>query len=97
MPTFVVLMKLTDQGAKEIKGAPERIESGKKALEAAGGKLLGFYAVMGEYDYIAICEGPSDEVAVGVSLWLTGRGTVKTTTLRAFTPEEFAAIVNKLP
>lgn len=97
MPTFVVLMKLTDQGAKDIKDAPARIEAATKSLEAAGCKLVGLYAVMGEYDYIAICEGPSDEVAVGQSLALTAGGAVKTTTLRAFTAKEFIGIVKKLP
>ncbi len=97
MPIYVVLMKLTDQGAKDIKGAPARIEAGTKALEAAGGKLIGFYAVMGKYDYVAICESPSDEVAIGQSLALTAGGAVKTTTLRAFTVQEFVGILKKLP
>ncbi len=97
MPTYVVLMKLTDQGARDIKGAPARIEAGTKALEAAGGKLLGFYAVMGEFDYVAICESPSDEIAIAQSLALTAGGAVKTTTFRAFTANEFVGIVKKLP
>jgi uncharacterized protein with GYD domain len=33
MPNYVILMKLTDQGAKTIKDAPGRIEAGIKALE----------------------------------------------------------------
>ena len=33
MPHFALLMKLTNQGAKEIKKAPERIEQGMKAFE----------------------------------------------------------------
>jgi uncharacterized protein with GYD domain len=64
MPTYVTLMKLTDEGVRGIKDAPKRIEEGIKGLEAAGGKLLGFYVVMGEYDYVGIAEAPSDEVAM---------------------------------
>ncbi|GAI41846.1 unnamed protein product, partial [marine sediment metagenome] len=37
MPTYVILMNLTEQGVKNIKEAPERIEAVAKALEAAGG------------------------------------------------------------
>ena len=56
MPTYIVLYKLTDQGIRNIKEAPQRIEEGIKALEAAGGKVIGFYSVMGEYDYVSIGE-----------------------------------------
>jgi uncharacterized protein with GYD domain len=97
MPNYVILMKLTDQGAKAIKDAPGRIETGIKAFEKMGGKVTGFYVVMGEYDYVAVGEAPSDEVATTFALGLGSLGNVKTTTLRAYTKEEFAAMVKKLP
>jgi len=97
MPTYITLYKLTDQGAKSIKDAPARIRKGIQAFEAAGGKLIGFYAVMGQYDYIGIGEGPNDETAVALSLANSSLGFAKTTTLRAFTVDEFSAIVQKLP
>ena len=97
MPTYITLYKLTDQGAKDIKNAPERIEAGIKAAEAMGGKVLGFYVTMGEYDYVAVAEGSSDEVAMTFLLGLNALGNVRTTTLKAFTKEEFAEIVKKLP
>ncbi len=97
MPNYVILMKLTDEGAKTIKDAPGRIDAGIKAFEKMGGKVIGFYVVMGEYDYVAVGEAPSDEVATTFALALGSLGNVKTTSLRAFTKEEFAAMVKKLP
>ena len=97
MPNYVILMKLTDQGAKTIKDAPGRVEAGIKAFEKMGGKVLGFYVVMGEYDYVSIGEAPSDEVATTFALALASLGNVKTTTLKAYTKEEFAVMVKKLP
>jgi uncharacterized protein with GYD domain len=93
----VLLMKLTEQGAKDIKGAPKRIEEALKGFAKIGGKLLAFYAITGEYDYIAIGEVPSDEVGLTFVLGLTAPGNVKVTTCRAFTQQEFAAAVGKLP
>jgi len=90
-------MKFTNQGIKDIKNAPQRIENGIKAWEAMGGKLIGFYAVMGKYDYVAIGEAPSDEVAMTFNLSLGSFGNVRTITLRAFTKEELADMVKKLP
>ena len=62
-----------------------------------GGKVLGFYAVMGEYDYVAIGEAPSDQVAMTFALGLGSAGNVRTTSLKAFTKEELAEMVKKLP
>jgi uncharacterized protein with GYD domain len=97
MPHFINLMKLTDQGAKAIKDAPARLEAGIKAFEKMGGKMIGFYVVMGEYDYVAVGEAPSDEVAMTFALALSSLGNVRTMGLKAFTREEFAAMVKKLP
>jgi uncharacterized protein with GYD domain len=97
MPTYVVLYKLTDQGIKDIKGAPGRYEEGVKKFEVMGGKVICFYATMGEYDYVGIGEAPNDEVAMIYALALGALGNVRTTTLKAFTTEEFAKIVSKLP
>ncbi len=97
MPTYIALYKLTDQGIKDIKNAPQRYEDGVKAFQAMGGKVTGFYAVMGEYDYVSIGEAPNDEVAMTFALAIGSLGNVRTTTLKAFTHEEFAKLVEKLP
>lgn len=97
MPKYISLMNLTEQGIKDIKSAPQRVEEAVKGLEAVGGKLLGFYLTMGEYDYVAISEGPSDEVAMTFLMGLGAGGNVRTTTLKAFTLEEFEALVKTLP
>lgn len=97
MPTYILLMKLTDQGVKAIKDAPKRVEEGIKGFEKMGGKMLGFYLTTGEYDYVSIGEAPSDEAAVTFALALGSKGNVRTTSLKAFTKEEFAGMVTKLP
>ncbi len=93
----IILMKLTDQGVKDIKNAPRRIEEAIKTYEKMGGKMLCFYTVTGEYDYIAIGESPNEEVGMAFVMGLSAQGNVRTTTSTAFTKEEFAALVNKLP
>jgi len=97
MPIFISLMNLTDQGIRDIKNAPQRLQEAVKGLEALGGKLIGFYTVMGEYDYVGIAEAPSDEVAMAFLLGLGAAGNVRTTTLKAFKVEQLAEIVKKMP
>jgi uncharacterized protein with GYD domain len=90
MATHIVLMKLTEQGIKDIRNAPPRIDAAAKAIEAMGGKMTGFYVIMGEYDYIAITEGLSNKAGAVFILKLGSQGNVRTTTLKAFTRQEFA-------
>jgi len=97
MTTYISLLKLTDQGIKNIKDAPARVEQAIKAMEAGGGKFIGFYAVMGEYDYVIIGEAPSDEAVMTYGLALGSLGNVRSTTMKAFTKEQFADLVKKLP
>ena len=97
MSMYVLLVNLTEQGVKNIKDAPARIEESIKAGEVVGAKVIGFYVTMGQYDYVVIADCPSDEVALLQLLGLSAAGNVRTTTLKAFTREEFAETVKKLP
>ncbi len=97
MPTYVCLMNLTEQGIKNIKEGPQRLEAATKQIEAMGGRLIAFYMTMGQYDYVAIAEAPSDEVALTFLVGLGALGNLRTTTLKAFRPEEFGEILKKLP
>ncbi|MFH0916546.1 MAG: GYD domain-containing protein [bacterium] len=97
MPTYGLLMKYTDQGIKNIKDSPRRLAEGAKAYEAMGGKVLGYWATMGEYDILAIGEIPNDEAASAFALALSAQGNVRTTSFRMFTPEEFEKSVKMLP
>jgi len=97
MPTYVTLAKWTDQGMRGIKEAPKRLEAFEAALTAAGGKLKGFYLVMGEHDFVIITEGPNDETAAGLTLATGMMGNVRTVTMKAFTREETIKIIQGLP
>jgi uncharacterized protein with GYD domain len=97
MPMYVGLFKFTAKGASDIKNSPERFQNAIKAWEAMGGKVIAALATMGPYDFVSVGEAPSDEVAAMYAAGLAATGTVTTETLRAFTPEEFAALMAKLP
>lgn len=96
MPTYIALMKMTPEGAREIKGLPGRFDDFRKNLEKAGGRLIGAYAVMGAYDYVAIVDVPNDETAVALALKVAQKGTSSTQTMRAIPMEEFVKLVGKL-
>ena len=96
MATYVTLFKWTEQGIKDVKNAPARFEAAKKLTEAMGGKVHALYVTMGDYDIVAVSDGPSDEVASAVALSIASKGNAKTTTMRAFSESEFSEIVKKV-
>jgi uncharacterized protein with GYD domain len=52
---------------------------------------------MGEYDYVAIGDCPSDEAAAAFALGPASSVRVKTTTMKAFTLDEIASVIASLP
>ncbi len=97
MPTYISLISWTEQGIKAVKESPRRLDAAKQAVMAAGGKQVGFYMVFGDYDLVWITEAPDDESYARMVLALGSLGNVRTTTLKAFTEEEFRRIIAGLP
>lgn len=97
MPAYITLWKFTQQGLAKVKESPNRVKAAKATLEKMGGRMIGAWYTLGEYDLVTISEGPDDQTATLVTLGIAGQGNVTSMTLRAFSEEEFAAIVSKLP
>jgi len=96
MPTYISLVTLTEQGLKEIKNAPERLRAFDLAAQEAGGSLVGFYLVMGQYDYVVVTNAPDDQTAARLILSTIAPGSVRTQTMRAFTRDEFEQLTGGL-
>lgn len=96
MPTYISLANWTDQGITNVKEAPQRVDAFKKAVEAAGGKVKGFYLTMGKYDVVTIVDLPSDEAAATIVLSTSSKGNVRTETMKAFPEDQFRNIIAKV-
>ena len=96
MPTYVMLANWTDQGARQVKESPKRVETARKALTEMGGEFKTLYMTMGDYDLIVIYEAPDDAVAARFTLLLGQMGSVRTRTLKAFPEAAFREIINSL-
>jgi uncharacterized protein with GYD domain len=97
MPTYVTLCRYTEQGIKNIKESPSRLERVKQGLKALGGELKSFHLVQGRYDAVVIVELPNDDAVAKFALSTGSQGNVRTETLRAFTEEEYRKIISGLP
>jgi len=93
MATYVILYKYTEQGIRNIKDAPKRVEAAKKAAAQAGITVKETLWLQGEYDFLAIVEG-SDEIAgAAFNLNTLKLGNVHSHTMRAFTVAEMTKIL----
>ena len=97
MATYIVLCNYTHEGITSIKEAPDRVKANDQLAESCGAEMKDFYLTMGAYDTVALIEAPGDEEATRFALALSAAGNVRTTTLRAFTVQEFGEIVQALP
>ena len=96
MPSYLTLGKWTEQGIKNVKQSPQRLEGIKQAATAAGGRVIFFYMTMGDYDFASLIELPNDEAAAKLLLNIGTQGNVRTTTLKAFTEDEYRKILGGL-
>jgi uncharacterized protein with GYD domain len=97
MATYVILINYTDQGIRNIKDSPKRLDAAKKMLKSMGGEIKDFYLTMGSYDIAIVAEAPSDEVIAKFALASGSLGNVRTTTLKAFPEAEYRKIIAALP
>jgi len=94
--TYIVLLNWTEQGIRNVRESPRRLDAAKALLQEMGGSIKGFYLTMGEYDMITVCEAPDDAVAARFALTLGAQGSVKTRTLKAFPEDAYREIIRSL-
>ena len=97
MPTYVSLINYTDQGIRNIKDSPKRLDAAKKLIKDMGGELKAVYLTMGSYDFVTVAEAPSDETVAKFVLTLASGGNVRTVTMKAFPENEYRKLVSTLP
>jgi len=97
MPTYVTLVRYTDQGIRNIKESPARLDAAKKLAQSAGAEIKSFYLALGKYDIVLTVDAPNDETAMKLLLTLGSLGNVRTDTFRVFNETEFRKLIGSLP
>ena len=96
MPTYIMLAKWTDQGIRNAKESPNRLDKVRQLLKDMGGDFKLFFLTMGEYDIVAIYEAPDDAVAARFNLQLGMIGNMRTQTMKAFPEAAYREIMRTL-
>lgn len=96
MPTYVTLVNWTDQGIRNVKDAPKRLDAFKQAVQAVGGQVRSVYLTMGAYDLVVITEAPDDQTVARLTLSVASQGNVRTVTMKAFPEAELRDIIRSI-
>ncbi|TPJ36546.1 GYD domain-containing protein [Mesorhizobium sp. B2-5-13] len=96
MTSYIVLMNWTEQGAKNVRESPKRLDAARKQLGEMGGSFKAFYLTMGEYDMVAVVEAPDDAVLARFSLMLAAAGNIRTRAMKAFPEFAYREIITSL-
>ncbi len=60
MARYILLMNWTDQGVKNVRESPGRLDAGRALAKKMGCELREFYMTAGTSDMVAIVEAPDD-------------------------------------
>jgi uncharacterized protein with GYD domain len=96
MATYITLMNFTDQGVRNVKESAKRAEAFKEEAKRLGVTVKDIYWTLGQYDIVAMIEGPDDPSVTALGLSLAAMGNVHTQTLRAFGAAEMKQILAKM-
>ena len=96
MATFIALLNLPNSDAAEPGSLAHKLEEGvpetRKVLEAHGGKLVGIYLTMGQYDGVAIMEFPNTVACAQAMMAFRERFGGGTQTMEAFPEAQWAEL-----
>ena len=96
MATYLMLLNWTDQGIRNIKEAPKRMDAAKKLAKDFGGEIKTVYMTQGNFDLALVAEMPNDEKTASFVLKLGSLGNVRTTTLKAYSEDDYRKITGGL-
>ena len=96
MAMYLMLLNWTDQGIKNVKESPKRLDAAKKLAKDLGGEIKTVYMTQGSFDLAIVAEMPNDEKVASYVLKLGSLGNVRTTTLRAYSEDEYRKIIGSL-
>lgn len=67
MPTYVALLRLTEEGREDLDELDEIVEALSDAVRGAGGAVQQGWAVLGAVDLVVVMDLPDNEAAFAVA------------------------------
>jgi uncharacterized protein with GYD domain len=96
MASYIMLTNWTEQGIRNVKDSPARLDAAKQLCKKHGAEIKQVFMTMGAYDLVVLVEAPGDEAVAKVALALGAAGNIRTTTLKAFNEAEYRQLTGSV-
>jgi uncharacterized protein with GYD domain len=93
MARYIELLNWTEQGVKNVKDSPKRLDAARELAKKMGCEIREMYMTMGACDMVVIVEAPNDETIAKFNLTLAMGGNVRSTTLKAFSEDAYRKVI----
>ncbi|MFY9772537.1 MAG: GYD domain-containing protein [Xanthobacteraceae bacterium] len=96
MPTFIIMMNWTEQGIRNVKDAPKRAAAAKEMAKKVGVEIKQTYLTNGQFDLVSIVESASGDNIAKFCMQVGALGNVRTSTVRAWSQDEYMKLISEL-
>jgi uncharacterized protein with GYD domain len=83
MNHYVLLSKLTSEGARSLWASPRRAREVNEEIEEYGCQVISQFATLGPYDFVSVIEAPDNQAVLRLSAMLSSRGTMEIVSMPA--------------
>jgi uncharacterized protein with GYD domain len=97
MPMFIITLNWTEQGIRNVKESPKRVDAARQLGKKMGVELKELYLTSGESDLLAIVDAQTGDAVAKFAMAIGALGNVRSKTVRAWTEAEFQKLVADLP
>ena len=95
MQTYIALINWTDEGVQNFKDSVDRYEAAREQMRSIGVEFRDIYWTLGGHDLVGVMEAPDDATLAAGLLAVAGQGSIRTTTLRAFSADEMRSVISR--
>ena len=94
METYCVLANFRGKTISSQEEGKEAVQTFLKAIKSLGGKYVAYYSLLGRYDALFLIQMPDAKaIASLMHGWKLIQPDIRTETMRAFTSEEYEAVM----
>jgi uncharacterized protein with GYD domain len=97
MPTFIAMLSWTDQGIRNAKESPKRLQAAREAAKKLGVDIKQVFLTTGEFDLLAIMEAANGDNVAKLTITLAAQGNLRSRTVRAWPEAEYVKLMSELP
>jgi uncharacterized protein with GYD domain len=97
MPTFIIMLNWTEQGIRNVKDSPKRLQAAREAAKKLGVEIKQVFLTNGEFDLLVIVETADGNNVAKLALALGAQGNLRSHTIRAWPEAEYVKLMSELP